>query len=197
MSIVDPKGEAQPLYNTDRTILVTVNGEIYNHKQLRAAHCAHQSFRTESDCECIAHLYETMGPSLVKLLDGDFAFALADRKKGTFMAARDPIGVNSLYYGFGANGTMWFASELKALKDHCPRFYTFPPGHYYTPEEGMVRYFTPKWMEPGYVPPAAPADLKLIRETFVEAVRKRMMSDVPVRGVSDPLCLAHCPSPVR
>lgn len=155
-----------------------MNGEIYNHKELRTKYCANKKFWTDSDCEPIAHLYEDMGAECVKLLDGDFAFALADRKKGTFLAARDPIGVNPLYYGFGVNGTMWFSSELKCLKDHCPKFYTFPPGHYYTPETGLVRYYNPNWMSPSFVPQGE-ANLAMVRELFTDAVRKRMMGDVP------------------
>lgn len=107
-------------------------------------------------------------------------FIIADRRPGknTFLAARDPLGVTTLYYGFGVNGTMWFASELKAIKDACSRFYTFPPGHFYTPEAGFVRYYSPSWMVPGAVP-TRKCDLQLLKHSLEDAVRKRMMTDVP------------------
>ena len=175
---MDPHGEAQPLFNEARDVIVSVNGEIYNHKELRKQYCSKYTYFTESDCEAVVHMYEEFGPECVAKLDGDFAFCLADKKKGTFLAARDPLGVASMYYGFGLNGSMWFASELKALKEHCPRFFTFPPGQYYTPETGFVQYFKPQWLEPTFVP-TTKCDLTLLRTTFENAVRKRMMTDTP------------------
>jgi asparagine synthase (glutamine-hydrolysing) len=113
LAIVDPNGEAQPLYNEDRSLVLSVNGEIYNHKELREKFCQGMAFRTASDCEPLVHMYERMGPELVQHLDGDFSFVLWDSKKKQFLAARDPLGVNTLYYGYDANQVMWFASELK------------------------------------------------------------------------------------
>ncbi len=178
LAIVDPSGEAQPLFNEDRSLVLSVNGEIYNHKDLRERFCKDMKFRTHSDCEPIVHMYERMGPELVQHLDGDFAFILWDTKKKTFLAARDPLGVTTLYYGYDANQVMWFASELKALKDDCTSFFTFPPGHYFTKESGFVRYYNPVWLNPEHVP-TKKADLALLRNSFENAVRKRMMTDVP------------------
>jgi asparagine synthase (glutamine-hydrolysing) len=177
LSIVDPLSGAQPLSNTQKTIILTVNGEIYNHKQLRQEF-ERYGFQTASDCEVIIPLYEHFGTAMVDKLDGDFCFVLADLTKNTFWAARDPVGVNSMYYGFHEDGSIWFASELKALKDDCKTFQIFPPGCYYTPETGLQRYYTPIWWNPDYVP-ETPVDLDKIRNTLERAVVKRLMSDVP------------------
>lgn len=175
LAIVDPNGDSQPLYNMDRTIILCINGEIYNHQPLRTQYCAHKTFRTGSDCEPIVHMYEDMEPGrLCSLLDGDFAFALASST--SYLAARDPTGVCPLYYGYDDENRVWFASELKALEPECVEYYVFPPGHYWTPESGFVRYFNPKWVD---TVPTSAADLSLLRITFIAAVEKRLMSDVP------------------
>ncbi|PRQ48714.1 putative asparagine synthase (glutamine-hydrolyzing) [Rosa chinensis] len=130
LAIVDPASGDQPLYNEDKTVIVTVNGEIYNHKQLRETLKGHR-FRTGSDCEVIAHLYEEHGEEFVDMLDGMFSFVLLDTRDDTFMAARDAIGITPLYMGWGVLmvGSIWFASEMKAISDDCERFISFPPGH--------------------------------------------------------------------
>lgn len=176
LAIVDPHGEAQPLYS-GKSVL-SINGEIYNHRQLRAEHCQGADFATDSDCEPIVHMYGQLGSRLVSLLDGDFAFCVTDTT--SYLAARDPTGVCPLYYGVGADGSMWFASELKALKEMCPRFYVFPPGHYYTPDEGFVRYYQPVWRTPRTEWAQEPLDLGRLRESFEAAVHKRLdVVDVP------------------
>ncbi|KAK7844263.1 asparagine synthetase [glutamine-hydrolyzing] 2, partial [Quercus suber] len=100
LAIVDPTSGDQPLYNEDKTVVVTVNGEIYNHKQLREKLKSHQ-FRTGSDCEVIAHLYEEYGEDFVDMLDGMFSFVLLDTRDNSFIAARDAIGITPLYIGWG------------------------------------------------------------------------------------------------
>ena len=163
-----------------------MNGEIYNHKQLRKDMVAENPevdgwFRTASDCECIVHLYDLYGTKAAAMLDGDFAFVLLDEATGEVYAARDPIGVNSLYMGTGLDGAKWFASEAKPLvQAGCIDVETFPPGHYYTNANGrdeLVEYYTPKWRD--VAASTTPLDLKLIRDTFTQAVEKRLMSDVP------------------
>ncbi|KAL6050248.1 Asparagine synthetase [glutamine-hydrolyzing] [Balamuthia mandrillaris] len=119
------------------------------------------------------------------MLDGMFSFVLSDQEKGTFLAARDPIGITSLYMGKGrTDGAIWIASEMKALQDDCDEFSWFPPGHYYTPETGLQRYFEPIWWNLDYTPaPPTASDgtalLDRVRETFERAVVKRLMTDVP------------------
>ena len=94
---------------------LAVNGEIYNHKELRAGLKDQTPFRTASDCEVIVHLYDEVGVDVASMLDGDFAFVIMDEKTGEVYAARDPIGVNSLYWGIGLDGSTWFSSEAKPL----------------------------------------------------------------------------------
>jgi len=178
LSIVDPQSGAQPLFNPSKTVVLTVNGEIYNHKALRKSLEKDYGFSTASDCEVIIPLYEQLGAAMLNKLSGDFCFVVVDIAKDTYLAARDPVGVNSLYIGYHEDGSVWFASEFKALKDDCKSWEIFPPGHYYTPETGMKRYYEPTWYNPDYQP-QQPADLARLREALEQAVVKRLMSDVP------------------
>uniref|UniRef100_A0A0D9WP35 Asparagine synthetase [glutamine-hydrolyzing] n=1 Tax=Leersia perrieri TaxID=77586 RepID=A0A0D9WP35_9ORYZ len=131
LAIVDPTSGDQPLYNEEKSVVVTVNGEIYNHEDLKAKLKSHK-FQTASDCEVIAHLYEEYGEEFVDMLDGMFAFVLLDTRDKSFIAARDAIGICPLYMGWGLDGSVWFSSEMKALSDDCERFISFPPGHLYS-----------------------------------------------------------------
>ncbi|BBH05710.1 asparagine synthetase 2, partial [Prunus dulcis] len=162
LAIVDPASGDQPLYNEDKTVIVTVNGEIYNHKQLREKLKSHQ-FRTGSDCEVIAHLYEEHGEEFVDMLDGMFSFVLLDTKDNSYIAARDAIGITPLYMGWGLDGSIWFASEMKALSDDCERFISFPPGHVTLASKT----------------PSSSYDPIVLRKAFEKAVFKRLMTDVP------------------
>jgi len=177
LAIVDPTSGNQPLYNEDRTIVVTVNGEIYNHEELRKKLGSHK-FRTRSDCEVIAHLYEAYGEDFVNMLDGMFSFVLLDTRDNSFIAARDAIGITPLYTGWGLDGSIWFASEMKALNDDCERFECFPPGHIYSSKlGGYKRWYNPPWYSEDI--PSTPYDPLVLREAFEKAVLKRLMTDVP------------------
>ncbi|CAH2073284.1 unnamed protein product, partial [Thlaspi arvense] len=177
LAIVDPTSGDQPLYNEDKTVVVTVNGEIYNHKALRENLKSHQ-FRTGSDCEVIAHLYEEHGEEFVDMLDGMFAFVLLDTRDKSFIAARDAIGITPLYIGWGLDGSVWFASEMKALSDDCEQFMSFPPGHIYSSKQGgLRRWYNPPWFSEQV--PSIPYDPLAVRNTFEKAVIKRLMTDVP------------------
>jgi len=178
LAIVDVETGAQPLKNEAGNIALTVNGEIYNHEQLEATALKEKhAFATKSDCEVIVHLYEEIGDDVVDKLEGDFAFVLADDTR--FLAARDPIGVCPLYYGYGEDGSIWFASELKALKDACVEFHEFPAGHYYSEKSGgLKRYYNPPWWDESVIPTAKPS-LEQLRTALEEAVVRRMMCDVP------------------
>ncbi|WRX10924.1 Asparagine synthase - like 1 [Theobroma cacao] len=191
LAIVDPTSGDQPLYNEDKTVIVTVNGEIYNHRQLREKLKSHQ-FRTGSDCEVIAHLYEEYGEDFVDMLDGMFSFVLLDTRDKSFIAARDAIGITPLYIGWGLDGSVWFASEMKALSDDCERFMSFLPGHIYSSKQGgLRRWYNPLWYSEQI--PSTPYDPRVLREAFEKAcfrplyilvlillaVLKRLMTDVP------------------
>jgi asparagine synthase (glutamine-hydrolysing) len=131
---------AQPLTNSDNSIILTVNGEIYNHMVLRKALTLPYSFKTHSDCEVIIHLYNEIGDKLLNQLDGIFAFVLYDVKADRLIAARDPIGVTTLYYGYSSKTpqTIYFSSEMKALHEDCDRILSFPLGHMYDSVTGQI-----------------------------------------------------------
>jgi asparagine synthase (glutamine-hydrolysing) len=174
LAIVDVESGAQPLVNKERTHVLVVNGEIYNHKDLEKQLKHKHEFLTHSDCEVLLYLYEEEGAGFLDRIQGDFAFVVSDGK--TYLAARDAIGVCPLYMGTGADGSVWFASEMKALISDCVKIETFPPGHYYTPETGLQPYWKPKWAD---VIPTLPVDYAKLRDSFEQAVVRRMMCDVP------------------
>src|SRR5688572_23111756 len=115
LAIVDVEHGAQPLASPDGAQLLSVNGEIYNHRELRAGFAGRYDFQTASDCEVILPLWREKGPELLADLDGIFAFALWDRAQGRYLIARDRIGVMPLYTGRDEHGQLFVASELKAL----------------------------------------------------------------------------------
>ncbi|KAK4351597.1 hypothetical protein RND71_030910 [Anisodus tanguticus] len=177
LAIIDPASGDQPLFNEDKKIVVTVNGEIYNHEQLRKLMPNHK-FRTGSDCDVIAHLYEEYGENFVDMLDGVFSFVLLDTRDNSFLAARDAIGITPLYIGWGLDGSIWISSELKGLNDDCEHFEAFPPGHLYSSKNGgLRRWYNPAWFSEAI--PSTPYDPLVLRRAFENAVIKRLMTDVP------------------
>ncbi|MCL9808851.1 asparagine synthase B [Flavobacterium luminosum] len=175
LSIIDLHSGRQPIQGTSSAYMVH-NGEIYNHQELRETILKEHNFRTKSDSEVIVHLYEELGYDFVHLLDGDFAFVVVDGDD--FIAGRDPLGVKPLYYGIDDRGRYFFASEMKTIADQCKTFSTFPPGHYYTPQTGFVKYYSPAYED--HTKADQELELALIRESLTEATRKRLMSDVPI-----------------
>ena len=146
LSIVDPQSGGQPLYSTDRKQILAVNGEIYNHREIREKYSGKYQFMTGSDCEVILALYRDHGINFLEEISGIFAFALYDEEKDEFLIARDPIGVIPLYIGHDADGTVYCASELKALEGFCDEYEPFLPGHYYYSKEGkMKKWYNREW----------------------------------------------------
>ena len=179
LSIVDPESGSQPLYSADRKQILAVNGEIYNHLELRKRYEGTYEFKTGSDCEVILALYRDKGPDFLEDLSGIFAFALYDEEKDEFLIARDPIGVIPLYIGRDAEGRILVASEMKALEGFCESYEPFLPGHYFwSRENGMKRYYRRDWMEYENVKDNA-ADPVGLREALEKAVKRQLMSDVP------------------
>ena len=121
LSIVDPQSGGQPLYSPDGRLVLAVNGEIYNHRELRRELAGEYDFRTGSDCEVILPLYRKYGAGLLDRLNGIFAFALYDIERDEYLIARDPVGVIPLYIGWDADERCYVASELKALEGVCQR----------------------------------------------------------------------------
>ncbi|PRT55530.1 Asparagine synthetase [glutamine-hydrolyzing] 1 [Wickerhamiella sorbophila] len=180
LAIVGLDSGAQPITNEDGSLTLTVNGEIYNHRLLREDFPDYK-FKTHSDCEPIIPLYEKYDTDLANHLDGFFAFALYDSKRDRIVAARDPIGITTMYMGksSASPNTLWFSSELKSLTADCDEITAFPPGHVFDSDTGkLTQYFKPSWWDEDKIP-TTPASLDLIRETLVKAVRKRLMSEVP------------------
>lgn len=175
LSIIDLHSGKQPIEGCKGAWMVH-NGEIYNHQQLRDTVLKEHTFKTKSDSEVIVHLYEQYGYDFVHMLDGDFAFVVINGDD--FIAGRDPIGVKPLYYGIDERGRTWFASEMKPLADQCKTFSTFPPGHYYTPKTGFVKYYKPEYED--HTKAVRAFDPQEIRDSLTDAVKKRLMSDVPI-----------------
>ena len=179
LSIVDPESGRQPLFSPDKKQVLAVNGEIYNHRELRQRYAGQYDFQTGSDCEVILALYRDKGIHFLEDLNGIFAFALYDAERDEFLIARDPIGVIPLYIGRDSDGRIYVASELKALEGQCESYEPFLPGHYYHSREGkMQRYYRRDWMDYDAVKgnTADPAD---VRRALEAAVRRQLMSDVP------------------
>lgn len=179
LSIVDPESGSQPLYSDDGKIILCVNGEIYNHREIRRRFEGKYAFRTQSDCEVILALYKEKGPDFLEDLNGIFAFALYDSAEDRFLIARDPIGVVPLYIGRDADGKVYVASELKALEGFCDSYEPFLPGHrYFSPEGCMKRWYVRDWFDYEAVKDN-PASAEELRDALESAVRRQLMCDVP------------------
>ena len=204
LSIVDPESGSQPLFSPDGKLVLAVNGEIYNHKEIRKSYEGKFQFQTGSDCEVILALWndireplhqpgtdsEGILTQMMERLSGIFAFALYDIESNEFIIGRDPIGVIPLYIGYDNDGKVYVASELKALEGQCDRYEPFLPGHYYWSKEGkMQRYYKRDWMEkPLNLTDGTDAAKKSfgaaeetedIRQALRSAVKQQLMSDVP------------------
>ena len=179
LSIVDPQSGGQPLYSPDKQQVLAINGEIYNHRDIRRRYEQTYAFQTGSDCEVILALYREKGIDFLEELNGIFAFALYDETKDEFLIARDPIGVIPLYIGYDSDGTVYCASELKALEGFCERYEPFLPGHYYSSREGkMVRWYKRDWMTYEGAK-SNPVPVSALHDALEDAVRRQLMSDVP------------------
>ena len=190
LSIVDPESGRQPLFSPDGKQVLAVNGEIYNHKDIRRQYKERYAFQTGSDCEVILALYRqwrdsvgdgsSVSPvSFLESLSGIFAFALYDEARNEFIIARDPIGVIPLYIGYDGDGKVYVASELKALEGQCERYEPFQPGCYYwSRKPGVRRYYVRDWMNYGNVKDNE-ASADDIQKALEDAVRRQLMSDVP------------------
>ena len=179
LSIVDPESGGQPLFSPDHRQVLTVNGEIYNHQMIRQQYAGKYNFQTGSDCEVILALYRDKGIDFLEDLSGIFAFVLYDEERDDFLIARDPIGVIPLYIGTDCDGTLYVASELKALEGQCEQYEPFLPGHYYwSKQPGMKRYYQRDWMNYDAVKDNN-TDVQALHDALDAAVRRQLMSDVP------------------
>ena len=179
LSIVDPESGGQPLYSPDGKQVLAVNGEIYNHRDIRARYKGKYEFQTGSDCEVILALYRDKGIDFLEDLNGIFAFALYDEERDEYLIARDPIGVIPLYIGHDKDGHIYCASELKALEGFCDEYEPFLPGHYYwSKERQMHRWYIRDWTDFSAVE-YNDASIEAVYKGLEEAVQRQLMSDVP------------------
>lgn len=193
LAVVGLSSGAQPITSRCGEISLAVNGEIYNHVELRAEleqRNPEIEFTTDSDCEVLLHLYKEYGANFLEkvFVNGMFAFCMYDSAKDIYVIARDPIGIIPLYIGYGSDGAMWFASEVKALQTKCDHIDVFPPGsilegsslppfpkHHPEPKS----YYSPKWfVDQDYIP-QTPFDLVQFRGKLEDSVRRHLLAEVP------------------
>ena len=179
LSIVDPASGGQPLKSPDGRLILTVNGEIYNHRELREELKNDYAFQTGSDCEVILALYQKYGKDFIEKLNGIFAFALYDEAEDTYLIARDPIGVIPLYIGHDDAGHLLVSSELKGLEGFASEYRPFPPGYYFfSRDKDYTRWYERDWMDYDNVKDN-PASVQALHDALEAAVRRQLMSDVP------------------
>lgn len=179
LSIVDPESGGQPLYSKDRKLILAVNGEIYNHREIRKRFDGSYEFLTRSDCEVILALYREQKEKFLDELNGIFAFALYDEEDDAYLIARDHMGIIPLYQGWDQFGNYYVASELKALEGQCKKIELFPPGHYLYSKDGVPRqWYKRDWMEYENVKDN-PASIEELAQALEDAVHRQLMSDVP------------------
>lgn len=179
LAIVDVNTGAQPLYNENKTHILAVNGEIYNHKDLAANLNSNYNFQTSSDCEVILPLYAEKGAAFIDELQGMFAFCLYDEEKDSYLIARDHIGIIPLYIGWDAKGNFYVASEMKALTPVCNKIENFPPGHYLASDEGEIKpYYQRDWHSYDAIKDNQ-SNKEELRAALEASVKSHLMTDVP------------------
>ena len=179
LSIVDPASGKQPLMSKDGNLILSINGEIYNHQEIRTKYENSYEFLTHSDCEVILPLYREKGPAFLEDLNGIFAFALYDREKDLYLIARDHIGIVPLYTGRDQHGNLFVTSELKALEGVCNKIEEFLPGHYLFSRDGaMTKWYQRDWINYDAVQNNI-TSISDLRNALENAVHRQLMSDVP------------------
>ena len=179
LAIVDPTSGKQPIISEDGLKVIAVNGEIYNHLNLKNRFATNYNFRTESDCEVILALYEKKGINFLNDLNGIFAFALYDSSNGKYLIARDHMGIIPLYMGWDKDDIFYISSELKSLEGVCDKIELFPPGHYLESSSmNLVKWYDPEWVSYEHVKDSE-TSIKAIHDSLSAAVKRQLMSDVP------------------
>ena len=179
LAIVDPESGRQPLYSKDGKLVLAVNGEIYNHQEIRKRLASDYEFQTKSDCEVILALYREKGANFLDDLNGIFAFALYDIEHDIFLIGRDHIGIIPLYQGWDEYGTYYVASELKALEGQCTTIEEFLPGQcFFSPDKKPTKWYTRDWMDYDAVKDNT-TSIDDLRQALEDAVERQLMADVP------------------
>lgn len=179
LSIVDPESGGQPLYSKDKKLILGVNGEIYNHKEIREQTKGNYEYLTGSDCEVILALYKEKGINFIDDMNGIFGFCLYDEENDSYLIARDHIGIIPLYMGWDEMGQFYVASELKSLEGYCKTIQEFPPAHYLYSKDGEIkRWWNRDWTEYDNVKDNT-TSVPELKEAMESAVHRQLMSDVP------------------
>ncbi len=193
LAIVGLNSGAQPISDKEERIFLSVNGEIYNYKEIQAQlekeyPGIQQEYTTDSDCEILIHLYKKKGPDFLRAagINGMFAFVLYDERTDRIVAGRDHAGIIPLYQGTGRDGSLWFASEMKSLQEECEPFSLFPPGHYFVGSKGpggyagkLQPFVAETWFQDDHVVPNQPWDPAVFRDRLTAAVERHLMTEVP------------------
>lgn len=179
LAIVDPQSGGQPLYSKDGKLVLAVNGEIYNHLEIREKLSSSYEFLTNSDCEVILALYRQKGPDFLEDLNGIFAFALYDIENDVYLIGRDHIGIIPLYKGWDSKGTFYVSSELKALEGVCSIIEEFLPGQYLYSGDGELKQWYKRDWEQFDAVKDNEASIDELRDALEAAVKRQLMSDVP------------------
>ena len=157
---------------------VVCNGEIYGYERIRSQLSGKYAFVSGSDCEVLLPLYREYGVEMFRMLDAEFACILFDAETGSYLAARDPIGIRPLFYGYDSRGVIVFASEAKNLVGLVGEIPPFPPGHYY--QDGrFIRYADMTAVE-HVVTDDLDTICQNIREKLIRSVEKRLVADAGV-----------------
>ena len=178
LSIVDPKSGKQPIYSDDNELVLSVNGEIYNHLTFRKEFSNTYQFRSKSDCEVILPLFKKYGPKFIDKLNGIFSFAIYNIISKEYFIARDHLGIVPLYMGWDDQDRFFISSEMKALEGYCKKIKIFPPGSYFYSNEGKLnRWYKPTWN----ISETIDKDKEIIqiKESLENAVHAQLMTDVP------------------
>ena len=158
---------------------VVCNGELYGFRKLKQELMDKgYTFRSDSDCELLLPLYEEYGTDMFRMLDAEFACILYDAKRRSLIAARDPIGIRPLYYGYLPGGDIIFASEAKNLVGVCGRILPFPPGHYY--QDGKFVCYRQISKPAAVIDDDVETACKKIHDKLVAGIEKRLDADAPV-----------------
>ena len=157
---------------------VVCNGEIYGFEKIKEKLSGKYTFKSESDCEILLPMYKEYGCGMFKMLDAEFACIIYDGDKGKYIAARDPIGIRPLYYGFDATGTIIFASEAKNLVGIAKEIMPFPPGHYYI--DGKFICYSDIARVDEVFKDDIETVCKNIHDKLVAGVEKRLVADAKV-----------------
>ena len=177
LAIMDLSEDGMQPFSLDGDYVVC-NGELYGFRSIRRELAGKYTFRSNSDCEILLPMFHEYGLSMFSRLDAEFALIIYDSMTDSLIAARDPIGIRPLFYGYDADGSIVFASEAKNLVGLCKEICPFPPGHYYAYGK-FVRYADLTTVRE-YLPDDEETICRNIRNKLIAAVDKRLDADAPL-----------------